>query len=110
MREPQADTSRRRFLRTAVAGVIAAPVAGLLGGTHAQAADKPKLDPSSSQAKALQYVHDASKASDKPGYKEGANCANCLQWTGGDGQWGGCNIFPSNVVNRDGWCSAWAEA
>jgi hypothetical protein len=110
MRDVDPDSSRRRFLRGAVAGAIAAPVVGLLATTRTLAADKPKLDPSSSQATALQYVHAASDASDKAAYQEGAICGNCLQWTGGDSQWGGCNIFPQKRVNRDGWCSAWAEA
>ena len=103
------DNGRRRFLRGAAAGVIAAPIVGLLGGREAAAADQPKLDPSMGQAKALNYVHDAADASDNPAFKEGADCANCLQWTGGDAEWGGCNIFPGKLVNRNGWCTAWAK-
>jgi len=108
MRQPDPE-SRRRFLRAAAVGGIALPIAGLLGRSAA-GADKPKLDPGSSQAKALQYVQEASQASDKPGYKDGAICGNCLQWTGGDAAWGGCNIFRGKRVKRSGWCSAWAEA
>ena len=102
------DESRRRLLHGAVAGALAAPVAGLLGSGRAGAADLPKLDPSCPQAKGLKYVHDASKASDNPAFKEGAHCGNCIQWTGGDADWGGCNIFPGKRVARDGWCTAWA--
>lgn len=101
------DQGRRRFLRGTAAGLAAVPVAGLFG--TAGAADQPRLDPGNPQAKALSYVHDAGKASDNPAFKEGANCANCVQWTGGDSKWGGCNIFPGKQVNRDGWCTAWAE-
>lgn len=108
MSEPHPRNGRRRFLRATLAGAIAVP--GLIARRGAWAADKPKLDPSSGQAKALQYVHDASQASDKPGYEDGAICGNCLQWTGGDSEWGGCNIFPGKRVKRSGWCSAWAEA
>lgn len=100
--------ARRRFLRTAVAGVIAAPIAGLLGG-RAAAAEQPRLEESDPKAKAFNYVHDAADASDHSAFQEGAHCANCLQWTGGDKQWGGCNIFPGKLVNRDGWCVAWAS-
>ena len=103
------NSGRRQFLRGAVAGVIAAPVAGLLGGRAALAADQPRLDPSAGQAKALNYVHDAAEASDNPAFKEGADCANCLQWTGGNAEWGGCNIFPGKLVNPNGWCTAWAR-
>ncbi len=102
------DTGRRHFLRGAITGVIAVPIAGLLGARAAAAADKPHLDPTNAQAKALNYVHDAGQASDHPAFKEGSNCANCIQWTGGDAEWGGCNIFPANTVNRNGWCTAWA--
>jgi hypothetical protein len=108
MADNQTDSSRRRFLRGAVAGVIAAPVAGMLGSRAVEAADKPKLSPSDPQAKALNYVHDAAEASDNAAFKEGANCGNCAQWTGGDAEWGGCNIFPGKVVAREGWCTAWA--
>lgn len=98
------DQRRRRFLGTAAA----APLALLAGAPPAPAAD-PKLDPSSQQAKRFKYVHDASDASSGQ-RQEGANCANCVQWTGGDSQWGGCKIFPGKRVNRDGWCTAWVQA
>jgi hypothetical protein len=103
------DKSRRRFLHHAVAGAVAAPIVGLRGSGRANAAEQPKLDPSDPQAKALKYVHDASEASDNPAFKEGANCGNCIQWTGGDADWGGCNIFPGKQVAREGWCTVWAE-
>lgn len=103
------DASRRRFLTGALAGVVGVPIVGLAGTQIAAAADRPKLSLDDPQAKALNYVHDAGKATDNPAYKEGAHCANCLQWTGGDAQWGGCNIFPGKRVNRDGWCTAWAK-
>lgn len=109
MSENRPDRSRRRFLHGAIAGAIAVPIAGLLGQRAASAADKPKVDPSSGQAKALNYVHDASKASNHSAFQEGANCANCVQWTGGDAEWGGCNIFPGKLVARDGWCTAWVK-
>ena len=107
MSHDRPDHRRRDFLRGAVTGVIAVPIAGLLG-TRADAAEAPKLDPASGAAKALQYVHDASKASDSPSFQAGSNCANCVQWTGADQEWGGCNLFPNAVVNRNGWCVAWA--
>jgi len=101
------DINRRRFVCRAMTGVMVVPIAGL-PGHPAAAADMPRLDPGNAQAKALDYVHDAGKASSNPAFKEGSNCANCVQWTGGDDQWGGCNIFPGKAVNRDGWCTAWA--
>lgn len=110
MRSKTTSLDRRRFLRGAVTGVIAAPIAGLLGSRSADAAELSKLDPNNAQAKALNYVHDAAEASANPAFQEGSNCANCVQWTGGDSEWGGCNIFPGKAVAREGWCSAWAQA
>lgn len=108
MTEKSHDKSRRRFLHGAVAGALAAPVAGLFGSGQVFAGEPPKLDPSNPQAKGLNYVHDASKASDHSAFKEGAHCGNCVQWTGGDAEWGGCNIFPGKQVANAGWCTAWA--
>ena len=109
MTEKTHDKNRRRVLRNAVAGAVAAPIVGLLASGHATAADQPKLDPSDPQAKALNYVHDASEASDNPAFKEGANCGNCIHWTGGDADWRCCNIFPCKRVARAGWCTAWSK-
>lgn len=99
---------RRRFLRGAAAGVIAVPIVGLLGTRKALAEEK--LDPSNSQAQALDYTHDASEATGHSAYTEGAVCNNCSQWTGGDEQWGTCNLFPGKLVNADGWCTGWSKA
>lgn len=109
MADRDVDSGRRRFLTGTLAGVLAAPVVGLAGTRIVLAADKPKISLDDPQAKALKYVHDASKASDNPAFQEGAHCANCLQWTGGDAEWGGCRIFPGKLVNRNGWCTAWAK-
>ena len=111
MADNNPNDSRRRFLRGAVAGAIAAPVVGLLGSERGLAADKPKLSPDDPQAKALNYVHKASEASDHAAFKEGSNCANCAQWTSAsDAAWGDCAIFPGKLVANDGWCTAWAKA
>lgn len=109
MSDREIDRSRRRFLTGALAGVIGAPIVGPTGSRAVLAADKPKLSLDNPQAKALKYVHDAGEASDNPAFTEGSNCANCLQWTGGDAEWGGCRIFPDKLVNRNGWCTAWAK-
>jgi len=108
MNSSNTDLKRRRFMRNAVAGVVAVPIAGLLAGRSAAAAELPKLDPTTGQAKALNYVNDAAEASSNPSFKEGSECANCIQWQGGDSEWGGCNIFPGSAVHRNGWCTAWA--
>lgn len=100
------NQGRRRILRKAAASAVAVPLTGLFGA-RVSAAQADRLDPSSSQAQAQNYVHDASNAG--PARTEGAICGNCVHWTGGDSQWGGCNIFPQSLVNRAGWCSVWVE-
>lgn len=108
MSRHETDTSRRRFLRHAATGVVAAPIVGLAGTGAARAQDQPKLALDDPQAKALDYVHDAAEATDHSAYQEGSTCANCIQYTGdADAQWGNCRIFPGKLVNRDGWCKVW---
>lgn len=99
------DRGRRRFVTAVLAGTCAAPFASRV----ARAQDLPHLSLDDPQAEGLGYVHDAAEAKDNAAYQEGANCANCLQWTGGDAEWGGCKIFPGKAVNREGWCTAWVE-
>jgi len=101
---------RRRFLTTTLAGVVAVPILGFAGGRTVRAADMPKLKLDDPMAQQLNYVHNAEKVKGDDAYTAGANCANCSQWTGGDAQWGGCNIFPGKAVNAKGWCTAWSKA
>ncbi|MFP4131698.1 MAG: high-potential iron-sulfur protein [Thiohalospira sp.] len=100
------DFSRRKFLKAGVAVVAAAPVAALVGGGTAFAAERLKED--DPQAKSMKYVHDASE-SDEAG--EGETCKNCALYTGDrDADWGSCSIFGGKEVNIDGWCNSWAKA
>lgn len=97
--------NRREFARrcAALAAASALPVTAL-------GEDAPKVDENAPQAQALGYRHDAA-AVDKAKYAnfvEGSNCANCQLYQGGDA-WGKCGIFPGQVVNAEGWCSAWVK-
>jgi len=66
-----ANKSRRDFMRNSMLGLAALPLgAGILSKT-AFAQELPRLDPSASNAQALNYVEDASEASDHPAYEEG---------------------------------------
>ncbi|MDR5866621.1 high-potential iron-sulfur protein [Halomonas koreensis] len=99
-----ANHSRRDFVRHSLLGLAALPLgAGILSRT-ALAQELPPLDPSSDQAKALNYVVNASEASDHPAYAEGENCANCMFYQA-DSQ--GCQLFPQNSVSPEGWCQSW---
>jgi hypothetical protein len=100
---------RRKVLRSALAGLVALPAAGLAQRALAQGTP-PKLDEKDSLAVAMGYVHDAKKVDPNkvPQYKKGSLCSNCLQMTGKEGdEWRPCNIFPGKVVNANGWCKVW---
>ena len=100
------DTARRAFLSKMAAFGAAVPFAGLgltaAGPAHAQE--------QAEAGHALDYVNDASEATDHARYREGAQCSNCVFWQGGDDEWGGCQHpqFRDVLVNANGWCSAYA--
>lgn len=108
MSEKRFSPSRRNLLRAGIATAVAVPFARLALDGQAHAEDLPKLSLDDPQAKALQYVHDASKAGDAR--TSGAICANCQHYQGAsDAEWGKCNIFPGKLVNANGWCTAWVK-
>lgn len=97
--------SRRSFIQIV-------PVAGaaLLAGREAFA--QAKLEESDAQAKALGYLHDATKVdkAKQPKFVAGQNCANCQLFQGKAGDaWGGCPLFAGKQVNGKGWCNAWVK-
>jgi len=75
-------------------------------------ASLPMLDEKESQAQALGYVADATRA-DKarfPVYVSGNQCSNCAVYLGKAGDAAGaCPIFPGKQVLAGGWCSAWVK-
>lgn len=91
-------TSRRRFLKLSAGGLVGLSV----GGISLKAFANEHVDPADAQAKALQYVHKSEK--------DGANCNNCALVQGAEGEaWRPCAIFPGKLVNKDGWCAAYAK-
>ncbi|MFP4244594.1 MAG: high-potential iron-sulfur protein [Ectothiorhodospira sp.] len=99
------DISRRSFMKFGTAGMVAVPLAGLGWTTTAAAAEQ--LEESSAEAKALNYVHDAT-TSEHDSYEEGQECINCLLYTDpSQEEWGGCAVFPGKEVNAKGWCTAY---
>jgi hypothetical protein len=99
------DTRRRQLLGAGAAAAVAVPVTLFLG-RGAQAGDMPKLSEDDGAAKALAYVHDASKTTNAA-RTDGAICGNCNLYQGGDAEWGGCSVFPGKSVAKAGWCVAW---
>jgi hypothetical protein len=100
-------TNRRRFIKLAAA-VAGAPLASVLVNGAAHAQTLPLLSETDTQAVALGYKHDATKA---PARKDAqAHCANCSLYTGKPGAAEGpCGIFPGKAVAAKGWCTAWSK-
>jgi len=100
--------NRRDFGRTCAGFAAAAAATGPVAITWA--GDLPHLDPAGPQASALGYTHDAASVdtSKYPNFIAASNCANCMQFQGGD-EWGKCNIFPQGLVNVNGWCSVYIK-
>jgi hypothetical protein len=99
---------RRKLLKSALAGVIALPAAGLI--REAAAAELPHLDEKDPLAAAMAYTHDAKKVDSAklPQYKPGTQCSNCIQVQGKEGDaWRPCNLFPGKLVAAGGWCKVW---
>jgi len=79
--------------------------------SQATSGGRPQLSLDDPQAKALGYVHDAGNvdSSKYPRHQPGQACRNCQLFQAKAGEeWGGCSIFPGKLVNRAGWCSAYA--
>ena len=97
------DSSRRRLLvRTAVAAAILPLLSRM--ATQRAAAALPPLPLTNAQAKALNYVEDATKVTSAT-FKPGSTCENCSFFTADTGA---CAIFPGFSVAPKGWCSGWA--
>ncbi|HET6545464.1 MAG TPA: high-potential iron-sulfur protein [Rhodanobacteraceae bacterium] len=102
--------ARRRFLKLAAVGAVAAPIGAGLMSKFARAADLPHLEESDPTAAALGYKHDVSQV-DKakyPQFKPGQECGNCQFFQGKPGDvWGPCQLFPGKATNTKGWCAGY---
>ena len=94
------DMNRRKFNKLLGTGIVAVPLAGVVGTLPSHAADAPMLDPETAQAKALQYMSESDK--------DGKTCSNCTLYQGtADADGGPCPLFSGSSVASGGWCSAW---
>ena len=102
------DADRRRLLKLAALGLVAAPFASSVISTPARAADLPMVDEADPTAKALGYHCDGSKnpaRTDKT-----ASCDGCMFYTAQPGgKSGACALFPGKAVCPKGWCSSWQK-
>ncbi|WP_136066221.1 high-potential iron-sulfur protein [Modicisalibacter radicis] len=101
-----ANHSRRDFIRHGLLGLVALPFGASVAARQARAQELPPLDPSNPQARALNYVTEASQASDHPAYSRGERCDNCIFYTEANQ---GCRLFPRHSVAPAGWCQSWAR-
>ncbi|MHB0776331.1 high-potential iron-sulfur protein [Halomonas sp. WWR20] len=101
-----ANQSRRDFVRHSLLGLAALPLGAGILSQRALAQELTPLDPDNPQAKALNYVTDASQASDHPAYSEGEHCANCMFFVEANH---GCQLFPQHSVEPQGWCQSWTK-
>ncbi|QJQ94745.1 MULTISPECIES: high-potential iron-sulfur protein [Halomonadaceae] len=99
-----ANQSRRIFMRNSLLGLAALPLGAGIMSKNAFAETLPRLDPEAPEAQALNYVEEASEASDHPAYEEGETCDNCMFFQEANE---GCQLFPQNSVEPDGWCQSW---
>lgn len=97
-------TQRRTFILQLVPATLAV---GASLRANAQAA---KIEESDPAAKAVKYVHDASKLDEakNPPYKKGSVCSGCALYAGKPADaWAPCAIVANKQVNGKGWCTAW---
>lgn len=107
MSNPAESQARRRFLKLAAAGAVAAPFAAVVLPRTGRAQDLPHLSADDPTAKALAYTDDASTATGNAAFKPGADCLNCTFYQGKAGdEWGPCMLFPGKAVHSKGWCAS----
>jgi hypothetical protein len=104
--ETMATQSRRYFMRRSLIGLAALPLGTRFLASNAFAADLPRLDPDNAQARALDYVEDASQAEGHEAWEEGRSCSSC-RFFQADTE--GCQLFPEYSVEPNGWCKSWIE-
>lgn len=100
-----ANESRRKFMRHSLLGMAAIPLGMGILSQRAFAQTLTPLDPSTPQAKGLNYVKVAEKAAGHPAYAAGEHCASCALFNEANN---GCALFPQNMVETNGWCQVWA--
>jgi len=98
--------------REALKHIVIAAGALAVVRTAAAAPSAPHVNPKDAMAAGVGYNDNAAavSAAQFPQYKRGDKCANCTQVGGKDGQtWRPCTIFPGQLVNTNGWCSAYSR-
>lgn len=93
---------RRKLIKALGTMPILVPAALILPSRRSESAELPPLDPSSRQARALEYV-DRSRI-------RGQSCGDCRNFQGGAGNpRGPCAIVPGKTVSASGRCRSWTR-
>lgn len=102
----QKKLPRRAFLRSTLAVATAVP----LGAIPLTLVAQDMVDENDPSAAALGYKANTEEvdAAKFPQHTAEQMCKNC-QLFQGDGEAGGCAIFPGKQVAAKGWCSAWVK-
>jgi len=100
------DADRRRLLKIAALGLVAAPISTLLG-REARAADAPPVDEADPVASSVAYKCEAAK---NPKHVAGQFCDGCQLYSGAAGAaHGPCALFAGKNVCAKGWCTSWVK-
>lgn len=107
--------ARRDFLKNVMMGLVGLPALVVAGVSFAAKILVPDTDP---VAKALNYTHDASKATLRTKEKMGIAakdqlCSNCSFFIA-DGELDGakvgkCTMITTGLVKAGGWCNSWTK-
>jgi hypothetical protein len=106
---------RRSFLTAMLTGFAALPVLVMSKVSYAARKLVSEDDP---VAKALKYVHDASKSKLRTNAKMGVaakdqHCSNCAFFTAQPDfegkKVGNCTMIAAGYVEANGWCNSWAK-
>lgn len=107
MKNPTKNLTRRQFVSIGVVASLAG-IPAIASTRGAAAAGLPRLDEADSTAKALSYVHDASRVDGATRGGDDRICLTCRFYTDATAQsWGPCSLFPGKAVNANGWCKGW---
>ena len=101
------DSNRRRMIKLTALG-LAGPSLGIALTSGLASAADPEVSETDTQAAALKYKKDASKATERK--DANATCSNCSLYSGKAGAaTGPCAAFAGKLVAAKGWCNAWIK-
>ena len=99
--------SKRILLQRSALALVTLGGSALLPHARLRAAEAARLSEDDPTAKAMSYVHDATKAQRA---SPTDFCHNCRYFKGDEKtEWAPCDLFPGKEVKSAGWCKVWAK-